>query len=108
MIDYINECNGCADGCHGCGRNHTQVTRCDECGEVCGKVYNQDGKELCEDCAGAFCDEWYEDLPLCDKLMIFSWDRDEFATAEGAEAEADRYWYSLDLTDKISFKEDFT
>ena len=103
MTDYINECNGCADGCRNCGRDHTEVTRCDECGEVCEKVYKQDGRELCEDCAGSFCDERYEDLPLCDKMSLFGWDLDEFQTRTGAEVEASRYWYSLDLTDKMQF-----
>lgn len=108
MIDYINECNGCADGCHGCGKNHELVTLCDECGEPTKTLYELGGKEYCEDCITTMCDEFYSDLTLTDKMMMFGWDLDEYQTLEGAEADANNYWDGLELTDKISFKEDFT
>jgi recombinational DNA repair protein (RecF pathway) len=51
---FINECNGCIDGCHNCGLSHVLADFCDDCGE---QIYNEnyislkDGGMLCRECA---------------------------------------------------------
>lgn len=52
MIDYENDCVGC-EYCVNCGRDHVQVTRCDNCGEICydGVFREEYGNEdLCRAC----------------------------------------------------------
>ena len=101
MIGYVNECRGC-EVCYHCGADRTKTTICDECGTP-AKVIDFDNRELCAGCVTSICDAWFDDLTLTDKLMIFNFDLDEYQTIEGAEADANNYWDSLELTDKIIF-----
>lgn len=61
MQTTVNECVGCADGCHGCGLNNKPATICDECGEVCVDAVYHDGsgEDLCLSCAASrACEEF--------------------------------------------------
>lgn len=51
-IKVRNDCNSCADGCHGCGRNaNYRVVNCDCCHkDISGKLYVVDGYHYCECC----------------------------------------------------------
>lgn len=54
MQTTVNECVGCADGCHGCGRDKTTATICDECGAVCTDLVFHEpwsNDDLCINCA---------------------------------------------------------
>ena len=102
MIDYVDECKGC-ETCYHCGADRTQVTRCDECGEVCDKVYRLDNKDYCDSCIESVCDEWFEDLTLGGKLDLFCFDADEFGYREGAEVAVSSAWYDLSLDNKIDY-----
>ena len=54
MQTTVNECFGCADGCHGCGRDKTTATICDECGAVCTDLVFHEpwsNDDLCINCA---------------------------------------------------------
>lgn len=105
MTDYVNECVGC-DYCMDCGKRHTKITRCDECGDECYPVYIHDGKELCEVCAEEVVNRLWKELTFTDKMNGLGWETDEFSCREGAEAELDRYWDDQSLTEKIMWFED--
>ena len=110
MTEYENACVGC-DYCTNCGRAHSPFTVCDECGEDCrdcgDTVYEYDGKELCEVCAEEKMNEIWSELSLGERMDLVIWDRDEFATIEGAEAALDEYWEQADLAEKAQWFDDF-
>lgn len=64
MQTMINECVGCADGCHGCGKDKTKAIVCDECGAVCTDLVFHDatGDDLCIQCAVDRACEDFHDL----------------------------------------------
>lgn len=46
-----NDCNGCADGCHHCGRNKDYgVLVCDICEQEFDELAKIDKMELCPEC----------------------------------------------------------
>lgn len=54
MQKTINECVGCADGCHGCGRDRSPAIVCDSCGAVCTDLVFHEpdsNDDLCIICA---------------------------------------------------------
>lgn len=103
MLKTINECVGCADGCHGCGRDRTFVTVCDECGAVCDDVYLHDTTELCEGCAEKYLDSLWKELTIADKLNLLCWDKDEFDSLVSAEVATDGAWAELELNEKRDY-----
>lgn len=105
MTDYINECVGC-EVCIGCGADKTKVTRCDECGAICDRVYLYGTTEMCEGCAETKADEYFEDLTFRDKMDLFCWDMDEFNSTEGAEVALSKAWYDLELNEKVEYIND--
>ena len=54
MLFYRNDCNGCADGCHGCGRNRDYPVRCcDNCGveyDNYTTIYHYKDSDFCKEC----------------------------------------------------------
>ena len=51
MIIYENQCCDCDLPCIHCGREHTPVMICDDCGDEASELwYGEDGKEYCEYC----------------------------------------------------------
>ena len=51
MITYEDQCVGCPQGCINCGRKHSLVLICDDCGDECEELwYGEDGKQYCECC----------------------------------------------------------
>ena len=108
MTEYENACVGC-DYCVNCGAAHTPYTVCDECGEDCrgGKVYEYEGRELCEVCAEETVNALWDEMSIGERLECVVWDRDEFATLEGAEAALDEYWTQADAEEKLQWFDDF-
>lgn len=78
MQKTINECVGCADGCHGCGRDRTLATICDNCGAVCTDLVFHapcSGDDLCINCAvDMACKDF---LTLTDKEQLELMDYEE-------------------------------
>ena len=107
MTEYENACVGC-DYCVNCGAAHTPYTVCDECGEDCrgGKVYEYDGKELCEGCAQETVNALWGALTVGEKLYVLSWDREEFDSTEGAEAAADEWFTQATLEEQVDIFEE--
>lgn len=87
MIEAMNDCVGCPQGCIGCGRDKTYfVATCDECkADITDKkIYQRDSKEYCLKCfLNAYKDEFIADM----------WD--DFVEEYGA-AWADYYEFDLD------------
>ena len=51
MIRFENQCVGCPQGCIDCGRKHTPVFECDDCGdEVSALYYGNDMGQYCKSC----------------------------------------------------------
>ncbi len=75
MQKEINECVGCADGCHGCGRDKTTATICDECGAVCYDLVFHDtsGDDLCIRCAVDRACEDFKNLDDKEKLELMEY-----------------------------------
>ena len=68
MVKFVDKCNGCPDGCHGCGLDSVKVKYCDRCGE--DKAEFTDGTEdFCEDCLMQLLDDiLFNDLDIYDKI----------------------------------------
>lgn len=51
MVEYVDECVGCTNGCIGSACRYRNVPHwyCDECGEE-KELYEFDDEELCIDC----------------------------------------------------------
>lgn len=80
MQKTINECVGCADGCHGCGRDRTLVTVCDECGAVCTDLVfhePESNDDLCINCAVDRACEQFNDMSDNDKLEVMGYEGHE-------------------------------
>lgn len=75
MQTTVNECVGCADGCHGCGLNNKTATICDECGAVCTDLVFHDtsGDELCINCAVDRACKDFNNLHDKDKLDLMGY-----------------------------------
>ena len=51
MIRFENQCVDCPQGCINCGRKHTLVLTCDDCGDDTDELfYGNDGGEYCMYC----------------------------------------------------------
>lgn len=105
MNGFVNECVGC-EVCHGCGAKQTPCIICDECGEPCARVFEYEGQDLCEGCAQETMNALWADMTLGDKLNYLCWDRDEFATIEGAEVAADEWFEQATLEEAIDIFSD--
>ena len=51
MTKVVDNCVGCADGCHNCGLNHDEIEVCDKCECESMELFNVNGNILCPDCA---------------------------------------------------------
>lgn len=68
---------------------------------------DENGRQLCYDCMLSYMNGWFEKLPLCDKLSVFEWERDDFQTIEAAETNAVRVWVELPDREIIDIGKDF-
>lgn len=79
MQTTINECVGCADGCHGCGADRTPATVCDSCGAVCSDgVYHSpySNDDLCINCAVSLACKDFQELPDKEQLEIMQYEEE--------------------------------
>ena len=68
MVKFVDKCNGCADGCHGCGLDSVKVKICDRCGEE-NAEFTDGTEDFCEDCLMQYLDNvLYYDLDIYDKI----------------------------------------
>ena len=76
MQKVINDCVGCADGCHGCGRNRTPATVCDNCGAVCtDQVFHSpySNDDLCLNCAVELACEEFQNMTDREQLELMDY-----------------------------------
>ena len=79
MQTTINECVGCADGCHGCGADRTPATVCDSCGAVCSDgVYHSpySNDDLCINCAVSLACKDFQELPDKEQLELMQYEEE--------------------------------
>jgi hypothetical protein len=73
MRKVINGCVGCADGCHGCGADHTVIIACDECEQdCCDEIWRYDDEDydMCKNCALERAIKEFDKLPDKEKLEV--------------------------------------
>lgn len=109
MIGYENNCIGC-DRCAHCGRDHEEITICDECGcpieqnrNRTARKYSRVGygaEEICEACAAQYADDTFNGYTLDEQLELFDWEREDFVTESKAAVEVSEAWYDLSDEEK--------
>lgn len=80
MQKTINECVGFADGCHGCGRDCTPVTVCDNCGAVCTDLVfhaHFDNQDLCLNCAVDQACEDFRRMSSKEQLKLMDYEEEK-------------------------------
>lgn len=77
MQTTINECVGCADGCHGCGRDRSPAIVCDSCGAVCTDLIFHEpdsNDDLCIKCAVDRACKDFQELEEEEKLELMDYE----------------------------------
>ena len=73
MVKFVDKCNGCADGCHGCGLDSVKVKICDRCGEE-NAEFTDGTEDFCEDCLMQVLDDILtNDLDIYDKIKAIKY-----------------------------------
>ena len=70
MTKVVDNCVGCADGCHNCGLNHDEIEVCDKCECESMELFDIDGNILCENCALDYITDNFSVKELVEALGI--------------------------------------